>query len=187
MESSSGWRLQLRSAVYSRILAGCLVLTGSGCWAVWGPIIGVGATGGATVVATEMRSASPAAQPSATLPPEQTDGIQAVPASSAQVASAEPPAPQGLTATPAPAPAVAVPVHHSATIASGTKPHRPRRRHARSVYVSSRSSRKEHAKLVTLIRRVRRHQAALRLIAKAVCTASGVPRDLPPTSIVEDP
>jgi len=54
---------RLRSSVYLRILAGWLILTGTGCWAVWGPVIGVSAAGGTTAVVVATKSkASPTAR-----------------------------------------------------------------------------------------------------------------------------
>lgn len=84
---------RLRNNVCIGILAGSLILSGAGCWAVWGPLIGVGAAGvgaagGAAIVARKTRapkrlSISPA--------PDQTDAGRAPPTSSPQIAFANRP------------------------------------------------------------------------------------------------
>jgi hypothetical protein len=82
--------VRLRNNVCIGILAGSLILSGAGCWAVWGPLIGVGvagvgAAGGAAIVARRTRSTTPLSIAPA---PDQTDAGRAPPASTPQIAFA---------------------------------------------------------------------------------------------------
>ena len=158
---------RLRNNVCIGILAGSLILSGAGCWAVWGPLIAVSAAGGATVVASKTRSTT---RPNTAPAPDQTEAGRAAPASTAQVASARTPGSPLSAANPAPTLATAV-LAPRTEIQSPRKPHSSRRHHVRGVVASRRSRHKKQAKLTT----------------KVVRTASDAPGDLPPTSIVAVP
>ena len=157
---------RLRNNVCIGILAGSLILSGAGCWAVWGPLIGVGAAGvgaagGAAVVARKTRSTT---RLSITPAPDQTDAGRAPPASTPQIAFPILSGSPGSTADLASTLPTAVPAPQ--TIEPPFKPHSSRRRHVRAL--ASRQSRgKKQAKLNK----------------KVVRTASEAPGFLPPTSI----
>ncbi len=110
---------RLRNAVYIRILAGFLILTGASCWDVKPPS------------------------------PEQTDASRAVAASTPQLASAELSDSPAHAASPTSTPPATVPSHRTAKTARALKRHRSRPHHARTVVASSRSPRKENTKLAT--------------------------------------
>jgi hypothetical protein len=155
---------RLRNNVCIGILAGSLILSGVGCWAVWGPLIGVGAAGGAAIVARKTRSPTTL---SISPTPDQTDAGRAPPALPRRLRL--PPwftgeysrsRPHTYHRSPAP----------QTQIESPSKPHSSRRRRVRAV-ASRQSLRKKQAKLT----------------AKVVPTASEAPGYLPPTSICVAP
>jgi hypothetical protein len=159
--------VRLRNNVYIGILAGSLILSGAGCWAVWGPLIGVGAAGvgaagGAAIVARKTRSPT---RLSISPAPDQTDAGRAPPASTPQIAFANPPGSPVSTADLSPTLPTTV-LAPQTEIESPSKPHSSRRRHVRAV-ASRQSRRKKRAKLTT----------------KVVRTASEARGYLPPTSI----
>src|SRR5271169_502407 len=131
--------VRLRNNVYIGILAGSLVLSGAGCWAVWGPLIAVSAAGGATVVASKTRSTT---RPNTAPAPDQTDAGRAAPASTPQVAFAEPPGSPLSAANPAPTLATAV-LTPQTEIQSPPKLHSSRRHHVRAAVASRRSRHKK--------------------------------------------
>lgn len=161
--------VRLGNNVYIGILAGYLILSGAGCWAVWGPLIGVGAAGigaagGAAFVARKTRSTTrPNTAPA---PDDQIDAGRAPPASTPQVVFADPPGSPVSAADPAPTLATTVPAPQT-EIESPSKRHSSRRHHVRAVVASRGSRRKKQARLTT----------------QAVLTAADAPGDLPPTSI----
>jgi hypothetical protein len=161
-----GCCVRLRKNVCFGLLAGSLILSEAGCWAVWGPLIGVGAAGvgaagGAAIVARKTRSPTRLGIAPA---PDQTDAGRAPPTSTPQIAFANPSGSPVSTAPPAPTLTTAVPAPQT-EIESPSKPHSSRRHHVRAVARQSR--RKKQAKLTT----------------KVVRTTSDAPGYLPPTSI----
>jgi hypothetical protein len=155
---NSRW-LRLRNDINVAILAGSLVLSATGCWAVWGPLIGVGAAGagaaGEAVVARETKST---ARPSTTYAADQADAGRSPPAPTTQVALALTNSPTALGDR---EPIVSAPERATSKPLS-------RRRHTRPVTSSRKSRRKRQVKLSTQV---------------IVFTASGGSGDLPPTSI----
>lgn len=160
--------VRLRNNVCIGVLAGFLSLSGAGCWAVWAPLIGVGAAGvgaagGAAVVAYKTRSTT---RRNTAPVPDQTDADRAPPASTPQVVFADPPVSLVSAANFAPTLDTAVPAPQT-EIESPSKPHSSRRHHIRTVVASRRSRHKKQAKPITKMAR----------------TVSDAPGDLPPTSI----